>query len=411
MPELDEYYMHIFSEHMPDLNWENSELRQEMYGVARHYLELGTDGFRMDAIAHLAKDTSFADSPNGEGYVLDTSKFSNRERLFDYLKEFKREVLGLYPEALTVGEVGGEVSTDGAIRYADRKNGYLNMVFNFDTCWENGAFGSVWKKDEEIGTDVVNLKALFKKWYDRCHRRCDMPLYWLNHDHPRVVSQYGSSEWHDRSAKMLGTVLLFLYGTPFLYQGEELGMTNVDYERLTDFRPDISSWNFAENNPHIPDDVKLRFLRRCSRINARTPMQWSEGLHAGFSEAEPYIRVNRNHRRINAEDEEKDPESVLNYYRKAVALRKACNEVIVKGKLEFLKPKDEDLMVLRHRYQDKELLLLANFKNTERKVLLKRRYELLLGTSGFVPEEGKLVVGPFDAYLLKNYEKTIDISE
>ena len=407
VPALDEYYFHLFSEHMPDLNWENPALREEMYRVARHYLDLGADGFRLDAVAHLSKDTSFADCP-GSGLVLDTSKFSNRERLFDYLAEFRHEVTDRYEDVLTVGEVGGEVSTEGAIRYADRKKGSLTMVFNFDTCWENGAFGSVMKKDEEIVTDVVNLKALFKKWYEQCHARCDMPLYWMNHDHPRVVSQYGSEKYHDRSAKMLATVLLFLYGTPFLYQGEELGMTNVDYTAAEDFRPDVGSWNFVKSHPEIPRDVMLRFLRRTSRLNARTPMQWTGGRYAGFSAVPPYIRVNGNHTVINAEAEDKDPASVLNHYRKAVALRKALNGIVVNGDLTFLEEKDPDLMIYAHRLGNEVLTVVANFREKERSVRIGAGQECLLSNVPYEPEGGELKVPAFGCFLLKKLEKNVN---
>ncbi len=407
VPDLDEYYFHLFSEHMPDLNWENPLLREEMYRVARHYLDMGVDGFRMDAIAHLAKDTSFIDADGGD-LVLDTSKFSNRERLFDYLAEFKQEVTDRYEDILTVGEVGGEVSTDGAIRYADRRSGSLTMVFNFDTCWENGAYGSVWKADDEITTNVVNLKALLKKWYEKCHGCCDMPLYWMNHDHPRVVSQYGSMKYHDRSAKMLATVLLFLYGTPFLYQGEELGMTNVDYEKAEDFSADVGSWNFVKSHPEIPNDVILRFLRRTSRLNARTPMQWTGGAYAGFSCVPPYIPVNGNCRLINAETQEKDPDSVLNYYRKAVALRKALNGFVVNGKLRFLKERDPDLMIYTHRLGKEAVTVIANFREEERTVRIRSGQECLLSNAPFTIEDGKVKIPPFACFLLKKLEKSVN---
>ena len=408
VPSLDEYYLHIFSDHMPDLNWECAALRQEMYRVARYYLDLGVDGFRMDAIAHLAKESHFSDSPKSEGPVLDTDMFSNRDRLFEYLAEFKREVLDHYPDVLTVGEVGGEVGTDGAIRYADRESGSLSMVFNFDTCWENGAFGSLDKTDDEIRTNVVNLKKLLKKWYDACHEHCDMPFYWLNHDHPRVVSQYGSTVYHDESAKMLATVLLFMYGTPFLYQGEELGMTNADFEHLEDFFEDVDARRFAEDCQDVPEDVMLRFFRRCSRVNARTPMQWSSAPYAGFSLHKPYIRVNGNYIAVNAEDEMRDPDSVFQYYRRAIALRKKLNGLIRNGGLRFEMPEDEDLLIAVHEDGETELRLVANFKETVRKIPVPNGSEVILGVSVPQISGGILTVGPFDAYLLKKLKKTIE---
>ena len=407
VPALDEYYLHIFSDGMPDLNWECEALRQEMYRVARHYLDLGVDGFRMDAIAHLAKEPTFSDSLKSSGPVLDTDMFSNRDRLFDYLAEFRKEVTDRYPDVLTVGEVGGEVGTDGAIRYADRRTGSLTMVFNFDTCWENGAFGSLEKADDEIRTNVVNLKRLLKKWYDACHERCEMPLYWLNHDHPRVVSQYGSPKYREKSAKMLATVLLFLYGTPFLYQGEELGMTNADYMRPEDFYEDVDARRFAESHPDVPEDVLLRFFRRCSRINARTPMQWTPGPYAGFSEHEPYLHVNGNYPYVNAEEEINDPQSVFHYYRKAIALRKELNGLIRNGTLRFEYPADEDLLVAVHEDDEQELTLIANFRDTVRSLEVPAESEVILGVSDAKMHGGKLTVGPYDAFLLKKLKKLL----
>ncbi len=407
VPETDEYYFHIFSANMPDLNWENPKLRQEMYAIARYYLDKGLDGFRMDAIAHLAKDTSFSDSPmaDGDTMVLDTGKFSNRPRLFDYLAEFRREVLDDYPEALTVGEVGGSASTEMAVRYADREKGSLSMVFNFDTCWENGAYGSVHKKDDEIITNVVNMKKLFKKWYDSCHESCDMPVYWLNHDHPRAVSQYGNIRYRKESAKMLGTILMFLYGTPFIYQGEEIAMSNVTYNNLEDFYPDVDARNLINSLRDIDEVQLLTFLRRASRINARTPMQWDDAPNGGFTIGKPYIKVNDNYREVNVSSSLQDPDSVLSYYRRLIGFHKHYSILLTEGTFDLLNEDDEDIFMFERRYGNQELIVAANMREKERGITVPAGRHLLISNYPMELNGEKLILPPYGCVVLEKDRK------
>jgi glycosidase len=364
----DEYYMRIFSKKMPDLNWENPLLRKKIYAIARHYLDLGIDGFRLDAIAHLARDLSFANStqnPDYDGLTLDVSKFSNRERLFDYLHEFKKAVLEDYPLAMTVGEVGGSSTTLTALKYSHKDYGSINMVFNFDTCWENGAYGSETLRDDQIITNVWNLKHNFARWYNDCHRDAWLPLYWVNHDHPRVLSQYGNVAFRKESGKMLALVLLFMYGTPFLYQGEELGMSNVDYQSLDDFKSDVSARNYIldARKRGLNDELILRFLRRTSRINSRTPMQWKNAPYAGFSLVPPRIKPVNNYQEVNAEDEIKDPDSIFNFYRQAIALRKDMAILDSVTMSDFVLENEDDPNVFAYRHPGKKhLFVVANFR-------------------------------------------------
>lgn len=379
---LDQYYFHTFSSKMPDLNWDNPEARKEMFRIAEHYLDLGVDGFRLDALAHLAKDASYLDSDHSKDPVLDTGKFSNRKEVFEYLREFKEEVLDRY-DCLTVGEVGGEASTQLALEYTK----YIDMVFNFDTCWENGAYGSVSKGDEEIRLDLINLKSLFKKWFDSCHGQCDMPLYWLNHDHPRLLSQYGSLEYRNESAKMLAGVLLFMYGLPFIYQGEEIGMSNVTYDRLEDFYEDVSSRNFVASS-NCDEEVLLRFLRRCSRISARSPIQWNDKKHAGFSKRKPYIKVNDNYPEINVERNLREEDSIFRFYQKLISLRKRHNDLVYKGSFELIDPENEHLFIYHKEYQGEEIIVIANFSDKGLKHQVDESYELLISNYPAESERG-----------------------
>jgi glycosidase len=260
--------------------------------------------------------------------------------------------------------VGGGITPKEALQYASLNKGPLHMVFNFDTCWENGAFGSENKLDHELSTNVINLKHLFLKWYETNAQDTWLPVYWLNHDHPRVVSQYGSTKYRKESAKMLMITLLFMYGTPFLYYGEEIGMSNVDYQKLTQFK-DVSALQYAKEASHRLDEPTiLRFLRRPSRVNARTPFQWNDQLYAGFSTKEPQFTVHGNYKEVNVEVQRKDPDSILNYYKKAISIRKLPHimKAVLEGPLTFLAPLNPDVFSYIHQGET-PLLVISNFRD------------------------------------------------
>jgi glycosidase len=403
---VKQYYLKIFSKKMPDLNWENPSMRRDLYDIARYWLDLGVDGFRLDALAHLAKDLSFTDSllpVDSDGLVLDPTKFSSLPKVFDYLKEFKEEVLSKYPEVLTIGEVGGGVQPEAALQYVLPKQGSLNMVFNFDTCWENGAYGSDTKADHELKTNVIQLKQNFMKWYDVVSPVASLPIYWLNHDHPRVVSQYGSLRFRRESATMLATTLLFLYGTPFIYNGEEIGMSNVDYEKLTQFK-DVSAIQYAKQNSNrLDESTILRFLRRTSRVNARTPFQWSDELYAGFSKVEPFLSVNGNYVEVNLEAQKKDPKSIFNFYRKAIALRKKPSilKSVLEGPLSLVEPLHPDVFSYLHQGRP-SLMVISNFRAYDVAFKLDKIINaVLLHNYPTIEKRGlNLILKPFETYLL-----------
>ena len=398
VPKINKYYLHIFSEKMPDLNWENPDLRQEMYKVARFWLDMGVDGFRLDAIAHLGKDRSFKDSTlYKDDLVYDPSKFSNRKEVFKYLKEFKKEVLG-HHDCVTVGEVGGCATTDEALKYSGYKDGYFNMVFNFDTCWENGAYGSIDKTDDEIKTNVLNMKLLFEKWYNNINKKAWLPIYWLNHDHPRVVSQYGNINYRKASAKMLGMTLLFMYGTPFIYQGEEIGMSNVSHDSLDKFK-DVNAKNIIkEYKGKYNDEDTLRFLNRASRDNARSIMQWSSNQ---VNHGEFYL--NENHKIVNVEDNLKDEDSILNFYKKLISLRnnEYHNEAVY-GKFKLIYKNNKDVFAYK-KTKDKELIVISNFRDymvsfrdyvSNNKVIMHNYNDVMVVNN-------KLMLRPFEAYMIE----------
>ncbi|MBR2801083.1 MAG: alpha-glucosidase [Erysipelotrichaceae bacterium] len=403
VPQLDQYYFHIFAESMPDLNWQNEEVRREIKAIARYWLEKGIDGFRLDAAAHLAKDWSFRDPEeplNDLGLIYHTDSFSNRPENFLFLKELKEDVFDHY-DCLCIGEVGGCASTQLAKQYADRKYGVFDMVFNFDTCWENGAYGSVHKSDEEISLDVVNLKKNFLRWYDDCAESCEMPLYWLNHDHPRVLSQYGNKKYRRKSGKMLEGILLFLYGLPFLYQGEELGLLNVDYEEPEDFFAEVGDRNFVTSHPELSKEVLLRYLRRCSRLNGRAPLPWTAGKNAGFSSGTPYLKMTGDSQEVYAEKEVRDPDSIYHFVKRAITLRKEHNEAARYGKLEIRDIEDPELFVYTKETAKEKLLVIANMKETQREMRLPADAVLLLSNTEEARKGDLLQIGAYDFYLYR----------
>ncbi len=407
--ETDDFYLHIFSKKMPDVNWANPALRQRYYEIARHYLDLGVDGFRLDALAHLAKDMTFSDStvPTDEfGRAYDPSKFSSRPELFDYLAEFKREVLDHY-DCLTIGEVGGGVRPEEALRYVSFENGAINMLFNFDTAWCNGAYGSIDKRDDEIKTDIIGMKRSFESWYKSCAGKADLPIYWENHDHPRVLSQYGSTAYRGESAKALATLLLFMYGTPFIYYGDEIGMSNVTYSRIEDFYMDVGNRNDVEEKRALgySDEQILHYLCRCSRVNARTPMQWNSSPYAGFSNVAPRVKVNDNYLEgVNALDEMNDPYSIINFVQYAIGKRKDPEiAALLKKPWKIVDMNHPDVFAYQHEGEDERLVVVANlrpystffgFYHTIRDVVLHNYGDVIINDHVFT-------LRPFECFLLR----------
>lgn len=381
-----------------------------MIDVALYYLGIGADGFRIDAMAHLAKDMSFTDSPlpdNGNGFVLDTGKFSNRPETEAYLKEFSDALHKDFDPCL-IGEAGGDISPEQAARIASIENGSMSMIFNFDTAWNNGAYGSIDKPDGEIKTDLVTLKRNFLRWYEKCHDVADMPLYWCNHDHPRVLNQYGSLKYRAESAKCLLTTLLFLYGTPFIYYGDEIGMANVDYSRPEDFFSDSATRTYvAYLREHgYTDEHIAHYLRRTSRINSRTPMQWDRGDNAGFSKKGSVNMVNSDYLMgINVYDQMRDPWSILNFFQYAIWKRRdpVLADSVKNGKLEFLELHNPEVFAYRHYGGATEIAVVSNF--TDREVVFPFYHPLaeviLQNYDNVTLRDHAFYLRPFESILLR----------
>ena len=347
-----EYYLHLFSRKQPDLNWENPEVRAAIYSMMNWWLDRGVDGFRMDVINMISKDLSV---PGWDGYT-------RGPRLHEFLQEMHREVFeGRPAELLTVGEMPG-VTVEEARLFTDPARREVDMVFQFEHMGvDQGA--SKW---EHVPLRLTALKGVLGRWQAGLADVGWNSLYWNNHDQPRVVSRFGDDGSHRvAAAKMLGTILHFQRGTPYVYQGEELGMTNAPWATLEDFR-DIESVNHyreAVEAGAAPDDVLLD-LRRMSRDNARTPVQWDAGRHGGFTTGEPWLGVNPNHTDINAEAERANPDSVFHHYRRLIALRKAL-AVISDGDFTMLLEDDERVFAYVRSLGAAALLVLGNFSGDE----------------------------------------------
>jgi len=356
-----EYYMKIFSDKMPDLNWKSEALRKDMHKMIKFWCDFGIDGFRVDAVAHLDRD-EFTDSVGEGKYIGDWKRFSNLRKVYDYLEEINEKVLSKY-DCFTVGEVGGGASLEDALKYVAYDHNRLNMVFTFDHNWRNDGFNSF--RDEFMGEiDLLALKEDFARFQKGLYGKAWHALYWLNHDHPRVMSQYGDVAEHKLSAKMLATLLYFMRGTPFIYNGEEIGMTNGDFESIDDFRDLPTIKNYHQQLKRHPEKHVLTHIKTVSRDNSRTPMQWDKTENAGFSEGTPWIKVNQNYKWLNVKSQLKDFDSIWHYYKKIIKMRKLFIDTVVDGTFEMVDASN-DKVFSYIRKGSKRLLIVCNFTNED----------------------------------------------
>jgi oligo-1,6-glucosidase len=366
--ELDdgtgEYYLHLFSRKQPDLNWENPVVREAVYAMLRWWLARGVDGFRMDVINMISKRLPLKDGPPqaGGAYGDGSRYFICGPRIHEFLHELNTEVISVQNAVLlTVGEMPG-VTVEDAELFTDPTRGEVDMVFQFEHVQLDQGQGGRWDVQP---LRLLDLKASFGRWQLGLAEKGWNSLYWDNHDQPRAVSRFGSDDPQYRvlSAKLLATVLHLHRGTPYVYQGEELGMTNVPFASIQDFR-DIESVNYyrhAIESGMDPDHV-LASLRRMSRDNARTPMHWDDSAHAGFSTGTPWMAVNPNYSEINAAAQVDDPDSVFSHYKRLIGLRHDL-PVVAFGDFRMVLPNDEHVYAFVRRLGDVELLVLANFSS------------------------------------------------
>ncbi|QDA73582.1 alpha-glucosidase [Listeria seeligeri] len=365
--ELDEktgeYYLHLFSKKQSDLNWENPKLRQDVYNMMKFWLDKGIDGFRMDVINFISKNTDFPDGPVAEGQIYGDAgnDFCNGPRIHEFLREMNQEVTSNY-DVMTVGEMPGASTTDAQI-YTNPANKEVDMIFTFEHMNLDSDGDNKWDLKPIY---LPELKENMSEWQVALQENGWNSLYWNNHDQPRIVSRFGNdNRFRVRSAKMLGTCLHMMKGTPYIYQGEEIGMTNVHFESLDEYR-DIETLNMYKERKeqgHSHESI-MESIYTKGRDNARTPYQWDNSPNAGFTTGTPWIKVNPRYNEINNEEALKNPDSIFYYYQNLIKLRKST-EIITTGNYCLLLPNDEAVFAYERYTNDEKLVVLCNFTEDE----------------------------------------------
>lgn len=362
-PQTDEYYLHLFSRKQPDLNWENPKVREAVYGMMHWWLKKGVDGFRMDVINMISKVPELPDAPiSGPGpYQWGGQYFLHGPRLLEFLGEMKTQVLSHY-DIFSVGEMP-MVTTEHAVDITHEERGSLNMLFHFDHVMLDQDRSSSLGKWQPLPLRLTELKQVMTRWQKDLEDKGWNSLYLSNHDQPRAVSRFGDDgKYRLASAKLLATFLHTLHGTPYVYQGEEIGMTNVAFSSIDDYQ-DIETLNMYRecvDEKGIDPCKVMPIIHARSRDNARTPMQWDDSEHAGFTSGTPWLKVNPNYPAINVKQSLRDSHSVLHYYQKLIQLRKE-NPVIVYGRYELILDAHEQIYAYTRTLDKERLLVMLNF--------------------------------------------------
>ena len=409
--ERGQYYLHLFAVEQPDLNWENPDLRNEVYENMEFWLKKGIDGFRLDSISLISKKQDFPDDPTaGEnGYGSPYFGASNGPRVHEFLQEMYEKVLSKY-DVMTVGEAT-RTPVDKALLYCQPERKELNMVFQFDHMHvDYGKFG----RYSDLKFKLCDLKEAMFLWQKSLNGVGWNSLYWDNHDQPRFVSRFGNddSKYRKLSATMLATVLFFQQGTPFIYQGDEIGMTNVAFDSIDSYK-DIEAHNMylKFSNMGLSNDEIMSYIHNKSRDNARTPMQWNSNLFAGFSCVDPWIELNPNYSKINVENDMNSDFSIHDYYKKLIKYRKG-NEIVRDGDFKEIGLEDSDIFSYTRTYKGKTLLVLGSF--SDKKVcynvpnnLQKFKRELVISNYNGNIEQNKdastLYLRPYEALVFYMY--------
>ena len=349
-----EYYLHLFSKKQPDLNWENEDMRNEIYKMINWWLDKGIDGFRVDAISHINKEEGLVDMDNPDNlkYVPSFDKHMNVEGIHDYLRELKENTFSKY-DIMTVGEANG-VKAEQATDWVGENDGKFNMLFQFEhiDLWNSSEF------------NLPNLKKVWNKWQVNLENDGWNALFIENHDITRVVASWGDdTRFLKESAKALGLLYFMHKGTPFIYQGQEIGMTNVKFNDINEYDDirSINEYNQLINQGMSPKDA-LEHIWNTSRDNTRTPMQWDDSLNAGFSKSNPWIHVNPNYKYINVKEQLEDDDSILNFYKKMIKIKKS-SECLIYGKYNLILEDDTNIFAYERILNDEKFLVICNLKS------------------------------------------------
>ena len=391
-----EYYLHMFAREQADLNWREPRVRSSVYEMMRWWLDKGVDGFRMDVINMIGKPERALESDGGPG-----GSVYNGPQTHEYLREMNREVLSHY-DVMTVGEAAC-TPPEEAVRYAGLDGGELNMIFQFEHMEVDAGELGKWS---DVPPDLPRLKEVLARWQTALHGRAWNSLYWDNHDQPRAVSRFGCDAdevSRVRSAKMLAACLHMMQGTPYIYQGEELGMTNYPFASIDESRDveAINAWQeLVVEQGKLTGEQMMRAIRRKGRDNARTPMQWTAGRNAGFTDGEPWMPVNPNCAQINAEAQERDPDSVLAFYKALIRIRRE-NPVVIDGDFTLLMPQDAQVFAYTRCDGRHTLRVACNFSGGTARL------------SEQAASRGRRLIGNYadagDAHSLRPWECRVDV--
>ncbi|WP_163182801.1 MULTISPECIES: alpha-glucosidase [Neobacillus] len=356
----DQYYMHLFSKKQPDLNWENKEVRHALYEMVNWWLDKGIDGFRVDAISHIKKEPGLKDMPNPKKlkYVPCFDKMMNVEGIHDFLKELKDETFAKY-DIMTVGEANGVSINDeeDIEQWVGEKDGKFNMIFQFEHL-------KLWDAEKKKELNIVELKKVLSRWQKGLEGKGWNALFIENHDKARVVSTWGNDqEYWKESATAFAAMYFLMQGTPFIYQGQEIGMTNVKFNSIDEYN-DVSAKNMyrMKHEQGVPHEEIMEIIWASGRDNARTPMQWSDSENAGFTKGNPWLKVNPNYKKINVEAQQKDPNSILNFYKKMIRLKKE-NEVFTYGTYDLLLEDDPQIYAYTRTLDNEKIIVLSNLSS------------------------------------------------
>ena len=399
----DMYFLHLFSKKQPDLNWDNPAVRQDVFDMMNWWLKKGADGFRMDVISLISKEPGLPDKEPGINGYATFNVSANGPHVHEYLQEMRQKALN-NADTITVGECSG-VTLEEAKKYARSDEKELNMVFQFEHMDVDS--------DEKAGKwttrkmDLRNLKKILTRWQKGLQDIAWNSLYWENHDQPRSVSRFGndSDEYREISAKMLATCIHMMQGTPYVYQGEELGMTNCPFNTLDNFRDleSINAFHELTEQGKMTEEDMMAAIGYKGRDNARTPMQWDDSAYAGFSTATPWIMVNPNYTKINAKDQINREDSVFKYYQKLIKLRHE-SELIVYGTYDLILDDDKDIYAYIRTLGDEKLIVYCNFSENTREVELPEEFtngKVLISNYIDAKVNHKITLRPYEAIVIQ----------
>ena len=399
----DMYFLHLFSKKQPDLNWDNPAVRQDVFDMMNWWLKKGVDGFRMDVISLISKEPGLPDKEPGINGYATFNVSANGPHVHEYLQEMRQKALN-NADTITVGECSG-VTLEEAKKYARSDEKELNMVFQFEHMDVDS--------DEKAGKwttrkmDLRNLKKILTRWQKGLQDIAWNSLYWENHDQPRSVSRFGndSDEYREISAKMLATCIHMMQGTPYVYQGEELGMTNCPFNTLDNFRDleSINAFHELTEQGKMTEEDMMAAIGYKGRDNARTPMQWDDSAYAGFSTANPWIMVNPNYTKINAKDQINREDSVFKYYQKLIKLRHE-SELIVYGTYDLILDDDKDIYAYIRTLGDEKLIVYCNFSENTREVELPEEFtngKVLISNYIDAKVNHKIALRPYEAIVIQ----------